>query len=869
MPASPVEPTVTAPPTPARQPEHPGPTGSSSDSIDQARFTPGTMLAERYRIVGLLGKGGMGEVYRADDLKLRQSVALKFLPTALSKDASKLERFHHEVRVARRVSHPNVCRVYDIGEADGQHFISMEYIDGEDLASVLRRMGKPSTDKAVEIARQLCAGLAAAHDKGVLHRDLKPHNVMIDGRGKVRVTDFGLAGFVGDFAGRDVAAGTPAYMAPEQVAGREVSVKSDVYSLGLVLFELFAGKRLFEGATREQIEHLRSTAPTTLSGLSEDLDPAVERVIQRCLEIEPSARPSSALAVAAALPGADPLAAALAAGETPSPELVAVAGESGSLSMRTGLILLGMFLGVLGVYAGLNTYGSRVREAALSKAPNVLADDARDVLAAMGYTNAPWDSAYGFTGARFGGRVFWYRQSPTRLVPAYPVGIVTRTDPPATEAGMAGVMLDPRGRLSRLAVVGPRSGTAPQPATQDETAVVFDTAFEAAGLERNAFEPTAPVGTPPVGCDRRFAWAGKAEGDAGPIVRVEAATLYGKPVYFERLADANDAASQVAAETESGWMAAVVEASVPIVLIGIMVACVFFARRNLRLGRSDRRGATRLGIAVFLAVIASKLLVAEHWGTGAQVYITVIQLLGMSLFAGVFVLTLYLAVEPYVRRAWPERIVSMTRLLSGRLTDPLIGRDILIGLLIGIIADLLFMVVGLAVTSFGLSFGAYWSADYYDATLSMRHTLSGVLFAAGEAFSISLWVLFLLVVSLGVFRRRGLATVSVVVILFLFICGWPRGGHIVTVVLIGVVWTAYNSAAILRFGPLTLAAAAFAHRTASYFAPMFDFGVWNIGNIWFANAILIGLAVFGFVTATRGQTLLKDEVFDSATSRTA
>ena len=141
----------------------------------------------------------MGEVYRADDLKLRQPVALKFLPAALARDHRKLERFHHEVRVARQVSHPNVCRVYDIGDAQGQPFISMEYIDGEDLAKVLRRMGKPSHDKAIQIARQLCAGLAAAHDKGVLHRDLKPHNVMIDGNGKVRITDFGLAGFVEEF----------------------------------------------------------------------------------------------------------------------------------------------------------------------------------------------------------------------------------------------------------------------------------------------------------------------------------------------------------------------------------------------------------------------------------------------------------------------------------------------------------------------------------------------------------------------------------------------------------------------------------------------------------------------------------------------
>ena len=159
--------------------------------------------------------------------------------------------------IARQISHPNVCRVYDIGEADGHHFLSMEYVDGEDLASVLRRIGRLPGDKAIEIARQLCAGLAAAHDKGVLHRDLKPANVMIDGQGRVRITDFGLAAIVG--AGDRRATSTrarPRYMAPEQIAGREVSVASDIFSLGLVLFELFTGKRGLQGATRRRSSRL-------------------------------------------------------------------------------------------------------------------------------------------------------------------------------------------------------------------------------------------------------------------------------------------------------------------------------------------------------------------------------------------------------------------------------------------------------------------------------------------------------------------------------------------------------------------------------------------------------------------------------------
>src|SRR5262250_1935524 len=209
----------------------------SSDPISGGRFAPGQILAERYRIVALVGRGGMGEVYRAEDLTLSQVVAIKFLPQKLSQDPATLSRFHSEVRVARQVSHPNVCRVFDIGEAEGSLFLTMEYVDGEDLASVVRRIGRLSPDKATEIARQICAGLAAAHERGVIHRDLKPANVMLDGAGKVRITDFGLAGIAASIEGAEIRAGTPAYMAPEQLEGKEVTVKSDIYSLGLILYE--------------------------------------------------------------------------------------------------------------------------------------------------------------------------------------------------------------------------------------------------------------------------------------------------------------------------------------------------------------------------------------------------------------------------------------------------------------------------------------------------------------------------------------------------------------------------------------------------------------------------------------------------------
>ncbi len=317
---------------------------SSSGAIDHGRFEPGTVLGSRYRIVERVGRGGMGEVYRADDLKLGQPVALKFLPPDVDRDPARLTQLHTEVRMARQVSHPNVCRVYDIDEIDGATFLSMEYVDGEDMASLLRRIGRFPEDRALEIARQVCAGLAAAHERDVIHRDLKPANVMLDGTGRVRITDFGLAGA----SGEALRAGTPAYMAPEQLSGGDVTARSDIYSLGLVLYEIFTGQRALDGKNLAELIHKREQSgilPPT--AIVKSLDPKIELAIMRCLKPEIGDRPASALAVAAALPGGDPLAAALAAGETPSPDMVAAAGHSDALNPAVGLAL------VVAVVAGL------------------------------------------------------------------------------------------------------------------------------------------------------------------------------------------------------------------------------------------------------------------------------------------------------------------------------------------------------------------------------------------------------------------------------------------------------------------------------------------------------------------------------------
>jgi hypothetical protein len=213
----------------------------------------------------------------------------------------------------------------------------------------------------------------------------------------------------------------------------------------------------------------------------------------------------------------------------------------------------------------------------------------------------------------------------------------------------------------------------------------------------------------------------------------------------------------------------------------------------------------------FLGLMA-RLLVAEHWGQGRDVSLTLMHILAICLFHGAFVLTLYLAVEPYVRRAWPERIVSWTRLVAGRFGDPLVGRDVLIGLLIGVATRPLYVMAFLLVNRLrpDVPFGQYWSDEQINVALSPRHTLSAIVDECGQSISGALWVLFLLVALLAIFRRPRLAGAGFIVTLFVFICGVPTGGHWLTLVPIGAIWTAYISLATLRFGLLALGAAIFA-----------------------------------------------------------
>jgi serine/threonine protein kinase/tetratricopeptide (TPR) repeat protein len=250
-------------------------------------LTRGTTFAGRYEIIEELGKGGMGRVYRVEDTKLKQEVALKLIKPEIAKDKKTIERFRNELKLARNIRHKNVCGMFDLGEERGAHFITMEYVRGEDLRSLIRRIGQLPIGKSISIAKQICEGLSEAHSLGVVHRDLKSNNIMIDKEGNVRIMDFGIARSLEakGITGAGVMIGTPEYMSPEQVEGKEVDQRSDIYSLGIILYEMVTGGVPFEGDTpfTVGVKH-KSEIPRNPKEFNSQIPDDLNHVILKCLE---------------------------------------------------------------------------------------------------------------------------------------------------------------------------------------------------------------------------------------------------------------------------------------------------------------------------------------------------------------------------------------------------------------------------------------------------------------------------------------------------------------------------------------------------------------------------------------------------------
>jgi serine/threonine-protein kinase len=838
---------------------------SVSGSFD-GRFPPGALLADRYRISSLLGRGGMGEVYRSDDLVLGQSVALKFLPDAVAANPEQLARFRAEVRVAREVSHPNVCRVYDIGEVQGHPFLTMEYIDGENLSSLLRRIGRLPHDTALDMARQLCAGLAAAHEKGVLHRDLKPANVMIDGRGKVKLLDFGLAALIDDAAGHALA-GTPAYMAPELFDRKAPSIQSDIYALGLALYEMFSGKPAFQSTSVGDLARLHHEAtPTSLSKIVSDTNPAVERVIERCLAKDPDDRPASAIAVAAALPGGDPLAAALAAGETPSPAMVAAAGGVGALQPFVAVACLAGVLAGMVIVVLLSARTQAIRYAPSDKPPAVLIDQASSIISRLGYTERPGDTAYGFTSTDYitylkehdesvtlwnnlrpgqpPGFAFWYRQSPQGLTTDRFLlgGRVTLLEPPLRIPGMVAVMLDLRGRLHQLIAVPPRLD-----ASSDRKPADWNSVFREAGFEPARFTASTPRWTPPVYADTRAAWDGVYPDRPDVAIHVEAGSAGGMPVFFQIFEPwspqtlVTRAASGVPRSAIVGF----------ILEVGILIGAFLLVRRNIRLGRGDRDGAFRLGLVVCLLRLAGSLLGADLRPDLIAMAPVLGMLVAQGLLMGALAWITYLAIEPDLRRHSPHTLIAWTRVLAGRFTDPLVGRDVLIGVLAGVGMQLLTQLDYLAPAWLGQAPDTTMPLDGGPATdlrqvfsILLRVPVLAVLLPTGLAL-----LMFLLTLIL---RRRWLVAV---VFGSLLAAGDLVNDGVTISLAFSLIVIAIIMVVLMRVGLLSFIAAVLTNILLDHVPMTFDPGIWYAGASWLVLAVLASLALYGFRVALAGRAV--------------
>ncbi len=250
-------------------------------------LTRGTIIAERYEIIEALGRGGMGQVYRVYDKKIKGEIALKFIKPEISSSKNTIERFRNELKLAREISHRNICRMYDLNEEDGAYFITMEYVPGETLKSFVRRSGLLSIGKTISIAKQICEGLIEAHRLKVIHRDLKSSNIMIDKEGSARIMDFGIARSLGtkDLTDSGMRIGTPEYMSPEQADAKETDHRSDIYSFGIILYEMLTGRLPFEGDTSSIIVARHKTEPPeNPKAINSQIPDALNRLVLKCLE---------------------------------------------------------------------------------------------------------------------------------------------------------------------------------------------------------------------------------------------------------------------------------------------------------------------------------------------------------------------------------------------------------------------------------------------------------------------------------------------------------------------------------------------------------------------------------------------------------
>jgi len=861
----PVLPQSPAAPTTDETEQASGPASPSNRVISQTRFVTGTTIAGRYRIIALIGKGGMGEVYRADDLKLEQEIALKFLPNELTYDGAALARFHREVRLARQISHRNVCRVFDIEDADGVPFVTMEYVDGENLQSLLRRVGRFPQDRGIDLARQICGGLGAAHDFGILHRDLKPANIMVDANGHVRIMDFGLSTLANSTPAEEMRAGTPAYMAPEQFDGRTPTIKSDLYSLGIVLYEIFTGQHPFPAATySELVQKRKQSQPKSPSTLTKELNPLIDKVILQCLQNDAANRPDSAFQVATELPGGDPVRAALAAGETPSPEMVAASGLVGGLRPAIAWSLLGGTLFLVVAFVSLCSPARFYKHMKLIQSSELLAQRAREFIQQSGQGGYVVDNASGFYDTspyldyfRTTNRstlpsgwgnlsqlsvLFWYRQSPRFLLSeSLFADVSAEDDPPLTYPGMIGLAIDASGRVIGYVAVPPRKADVLNSASPPD----WNRFLRAAGYETADWIPVAPQQTPPTYADARAAFQGTLSDIPGVSARIEMATHLGKLVFLQTIfpwTQREDQPNPLGAK----WPFAVISAAVVVILL---FGAIWLARRNLLKGRGDRRGASRLAFFVFGLDLTISMLVGHHIPGWREIGV-IFFLISRSFLRSATVWVLYLALEPLARRHWPSTMISWSRVLAARLRDPLVGRDILIGCAAGTLGWAL-SILGLRIPTWlggpqHLDFGAKIFAGVQPAIASALSDLNMTLIV-GIGF-------FLLIALVRALFRRNWLVYGIFALIGLMIYFLSEDSPFWSIAS-GLYFLDFflTLVVLLRFGLVATIVSFYVSDILDKFPITFDTTAWYFGTGLLGLLITVALAVYGFYFSLAGK----------------
>ena len=731
--------------------------------------------------------------------------------------------------------------MYDIGEVDGRPYLSMEYIDGEDLASLLRRIGRLPQDKAVEMARQLCAGLAAAHERGVLHRDLKPANVMIDGDGHVRLTDFGIAGTAGDDV--NARAGTPGYMAPEQLTAGTVSVQSDLFALGLVLYEMFTGKRGIEAKTVDELLklHERGLDLSTTSAFP-DIDPG-DRSGDPALPGPGSGEP----------PDIRPRGVGGPARRRPARRGArrgrdAVAGDGGRLRPHRRGAGANRSRPARGVPGGADRLRLSTRNATCSsvacpfgKPPVLLEERARTILAALGHTAAPRDessrsatvaTSSGGSGRSDHGADRW-AWLPTGRAPAVtfstaralgeltPAGTDAtphdRANPPATVSGMAGVVLDTEGRLLQLSIVPPQLEP---PAAESGTIPRLDAAVRGGGSRSEPVHreplPSGPARSSPTPARHgpgnwpnsgTFAGARRGRrvsGTAGVLLAGGAVDPAG--------ADAGGARRRHAPSGAGDHRDAV--------RVALIVVTVVLARNNLRTGRGDRRGATRLAVLALVVQLVNWALGAHHataprhWWTGRSTR------WGWRWWMPCSSGSAYLALEPMVRRRRPRRPRRVDPTARGAWRDPLVGRDVLLGLTSGIVFVLLFRGAAAASAWMGLP-PTTPPMGSPDALVGGVPVLVGMLLGQCNSVILTSLVLVLLMVMIrSSVPWRPLAFAALTVLFALLLSAELIAGELLAFeIAMALAISAFVAAVAWRFGVLGVAAMLYSNQ-ATFRAPI-------------------------------------------------